>query len=109
MVDFLGRLIYSALDWGLGNDVERELSDTLELLIYQMTKLDTHHMKAGEHFQPVCTFEEVLQVTFSVGLGFAESQYWKLMPGTSLTHGYVSSLSMLIVGCVTCRELGKKL
>ncbi|KAK6471810.1 protein spire-like protein 1-like [Huso huso] len=62
MVDFLGRLIYSALDWGLGNDVERELSDTLELLIYQMTKLDTHHMKAGEHFQPVCTFEEVLQI-----------------------------------------------
>ncbi|XP_058846933.1 protein spire homolog 1-like [Acipenser ruthenus] len=62
MVDFLGRLIYSALDWGLGNDVERELSDTLELLIYQMTKLDTHHMKKGEHFQPVCTFEEVLQI-----------------------------------------------
>ncbi|KAI4882843.1 hypothetical protein NFI96_023503, partial [Prochilodus magdalenae] len=60
-VDYVGRLMYSCLDWGLGADVERELDETLELLVSQMTKVDIR-LGAEHCLQPICTVAEVLQV-----------------------------------------------
>ncbi|XP_053096724.1 protein spire homolog 1 isoform X2 [Pangasianodon hypophthalmus] len=60
-VDYVGRLMYSCLDWGLGADVERELDETLELLVDQMTKVDIR-LGAERCLQPICTISEVLQV-----------------------------------------------
>lgn len=60
-VDYVGRLMYSCLDWGLGADVERELNETLELLVDQMTKVDIR-LGAERCLQPICTISEVLQV-----------------------------------------------
>lgn len=61
MVDYVGRLMYSCLDWGLGADVERELDETLELLVDQMTKVDIR-LGADRGLQPISTLSEVLQV-----------------------------------------------
>uniref|UniRef100_A0A8B9R7U1 KIND domain-containing protein n=1 Tax=Astyanax mexicanus TaxID=7994 RepID=A0A8B9R7U1_ASTMX len=60
-VDYVGRLMYSCLDWGLGADVERELDETLELLVSQMTKVDIR-LGADHCLQPICSITEVLQV-----------------------------------------------
>ncbi|KAF4077874.1 hypothetical protein AMELA_G00192900 [Ameiurus melas] len=60
-VDYVGRLMYSCLDWGLGADVERELDETLELLVDQMTKVDVR-LGAERSLQTICTIAEVLQV-----------------------------------------------
>ncbi|XP_060750111.1 protein spire homolog 2 isoform X4 [Tachysurus vachellii] len=60
-VDYVGRLMYSCLDWGLGEDVERELDKTLELLVDQMTRVDLR-LGADHRLQPICTISEVLQV-----------------------------------------------
>ncbi|XP_035378163.1 protein spire homolog 1 isoform X3 [Electrophorus electricus] len=59
-VDYVGRLVYSCLDWGLGADVERELNETLELLVCQMTKVNIS-LGAEHCLQPVCSISEVLQ------------------------------------------------
>ncbi|XP_060792692.1 protein spire homolog 2 [Neoarius graeffei] len=61
MVDYVGRLMYSCLDWGLGADVERELDETLELLVDQMTEVDIR-LGAEHRLQPISTISEVLQV-----------------------------------------------
>ncbi|XP_027016494.2 protein spire homolog 1 isoform X3 [Tachysurus fulvidraco] len=60
-VDYVGRLMYSCLDWGLGEDVERELDETLEILVDQMTRVDLR-LGADRRLQPICTISEVLQV-----------------------------------------------
>ncbi|KAI5095481.1 hypothetical protein C0J45_13911 [Silurus meridionalis] len=60
-LDYIGRLMYSCLDWGLGADVERELDETLELLVDQMTKVDIR-LGSERCLQPICTVSEVLQV-----------------------------------------------
>ncbi|KAK3547460.1 hypothetical protein QTP86_021034 [Hemibagrus guttatus] len=60
-VDYVGRLIYSCLDWGLGDDIERELDETLELLVDQMTMEDIS-LDAEHCLQPICTISEVLQL-----------------------------------------------
>ncbi|XP_029105646.1 protein spire homolog 1 isoform X2 [Scleropages formosus] len=60
VVDFIGRLIYSCLDWGLRNDVERELNESLEGLVCQMTKVTLSQNM--ESFQPVSTLAEVIQI-----------------------------------------------
>ncbi|XP_065142676.1 uncharacterized protein [Paramisgurnus dabryanus] len=57
-VEFVGRLVYSCLDWGLETQVERELSERLEILVCQMTKVS--HC-AGDSFQPICTISDVIQ------------------------------------------------
>ncbi|XP_036388700.1 protein spire homolog 1 [Megalops cyprinoides] len=59
MVDNLGRLIYSCLDWGLDSNVERELNETLEALVCQMTKVN---LGMNDSFQHVRTFSEVIQI-----------------------------------------------
>ncbi|XP_076875094.1 protein spire homolog 2 isoform X2 [Brachyhypopomus gauderio] len=56
-VEYVGRLIYSCLDWGLGADVERELSETLELLVCQMTKVNI----SLDAMQPMCSISEVCE------------------------------------------------
>ncbi|XP_061114480.1 protein spire homolog 1 isoform X2 [Conger conger] len=61
LVDYLGRLIYSCLDWGLDSSVERELNETLEVLLCQMTKVNLQE-SMQESFQPLCTFSEVIQI-----------------------------------------------
>lgn len=53
--------MYSCLDWGLGEDVERELDKTLELLVDQMTRVELR-LGADHRLQPICTISEVLQV-----------------------------------------------
>ncbi|XP_062872177.1 protein spire homolog 1 [Trichomycterus rosablanca] len=60
-VDYVGRLMYSCLDWGLDADVERELDETLEVLVGQMTKVDIR--LDNEHcLQCISSISEVLQV-----------------------------------------------
>lgn len=85
MVDYVGRLMYSCLDWGLGADVERELDETLELLVDQMTKVDIR-LGAEHRLQPISTISEVLQVQiivcvlFLILLPFLElGGCWKLI------------------------------
>ncbi|KAJ8408055.1 hypothetical protein AAFF_G00262830 [Aldrovandia affinis] len=60
-VDYLGRLIYFCLDWSLDSGVERQLNETLELLVCQMTKVNLGQ-SMEESFQPVCTLSEVIQI-----------------------------------------------
>ncbi|NXF19075.1 SPIR1 protein, partial [Rhodinocichla rosea] len=40
LLEYLGGVIYEALDWGIDSQVERELSDPLEKLLCLMLKLD---------------------------------------------------------------------
>ncbi|XP_042607131.1 protein spire homolog 1 isoform X2 [Cyprinus carpio] len=55
-VEFVGRLVYLSLDWGLETQVERELSETLEILVCQMTKVNLGHR------QPICSIADVIHV-----------------------------------------------
>uniref|UniRef100_A0A671MBK0 Protein spire homolog 1-like n=1 Tax=Sinocyclocheilus anshuiensis TaxID=1608454 RepID=A0A671MBK0_9TELE len=55
-VEFVGRLVYLSLDWGLETQVERELSETLEILVCQMTKVNLGHC------QPICSIADVIHV-----------------------------------------------
>ncbi|XP_056589472.1 protein spire homolog 1 isoform X2 [Triplophysa dalaica] len=57
-VEFVGRLIYSCLDWGLETQVERELNETLEILVCQMTKVNLSFCDS----KPMCTVSNVIQV-----------------------------------------------
>ncbi|NWV78895.1 SPIR1 protein, partial [Dasyornis broadbenti] len=55
LLEYLGVVIYEALDWGINSQVERELSDPLEKLLCLMLKLDDEAMK-----QPV-TLQDVIK------------------------------------------------
>ncbi|XP_073678754.1 protein spire homolog 1 [Garra rufa] len=55
-VEFVGRLVYLSLDWGLESQVERELSETLEILVCQMTKVNLGHC------QPIRSIADVIHV-----------------------------------------------
>ncbi|XP_059383181.1 protein spire homolog 1 [Carassius carassius] len=55
-VEFVGRLVYLSLDWGLETQVERELSETLEILVCQMTKVNLGHRR------PICSITDVIHV-----------------------------------------------
>ncbi|XP_010565977.1 PREDICTED: protein spire homolog 1-like [Haliaeetus leucocephalus] len=55
LLEYLGMVIYEALDWGIDSQVERELSDPLEKLLCLMLKLDDEAMK------PVVTLQDVIK------------------------------------------------
>ncbi|XP_052449706.1 protein spire homolog 2 isoform X1 [Carassius gibelio] len=55
-VEFVGRLVYLSLDWGLETQVERELSETLEILVCQMTKVNLGRRR------PICSIADVIHV-----------------------------------------------
>ncbi|XP_010150001.1 PREDICTED: protein spire homolog 1-like, partial [Eurypyga helias] len=56
LLEYLGVVIYEALDWGIDSQVERELSDPLEKLLCLMLKLDDEAMK------PAVTLQDVIKV-----------------------------------------------
>ncbi|XP_038273283.1 protein spire homolog 1-like isoform X2 [Dermochelys coriacea] len=56
LTEHLGMVIYKALDWGIDNHLERELSEPLEKLISFLLKLDTEATK------PAITFQDVLKI-----------------------------------------------
>lgn len=56
LLEFLGVVIYEALDWGIDSQVERELSDPLEKLLCLMLKLDEEAMK------PAVTLQDIIKV-----------------------------------------------
>ncbi|XP_043394580.1 protein spire homolog 1-like isoform X3 [Chelonia mydas] len=56
LTERLGMVIYKALDWGIDNHLERELSESLEKLISLLLKLDTEATK------PAITFQDVLKI-----------------------------------------------
>ncbi|CAM4462422.1 protein spire homolog 1-like [Lepidochelys kempii] len=56
LTECLGMVIYKALDWGIDNHLERELSESLEKLISLLLKLDTEATK------PAITFQDVLKI-----------------------------------------------
>ncbi|NXB59995.1 SPIR1 protein, partial [Struthidea cinerea] len=56
LLEYLGMVIYEALDWGIDSQVERELSDPLEKLLCLMLKLDDEAMK------PPVTLQDVIKV-----------------------------------------------
>ncbi|KAM4789970.1 protein spire homolog 1-like isoform 3-T3 [Cyanocitta cristata] len=56
LLEYLGMVIYEALDWGIDSQVERELSDPLEKLLCLMLKLDDKAMK------PPVTLQDVIKV-----------------------------------------------
>nr|XP_032636127.1 protein spire homolog 1-like [Chelonoidis abingdonii] len=56
LTERLGMVIYKALDWGIDNNLERELSEPLEKLISLLLKLDT------EATNPAITFQDVLKI-----------------------------------------------
>ncbi|NXA64285.1 SPIR1 protein, partial [Mohoua ochrocephala] len=55
LLEYLGMVIYEALDWGIDSQVERELSDPLEKLLYLMLKLD------DEAMNPPATLQDIIQ------------------------------------------------
>ncbi|NWY70969.1 SPIR2 protein, partial [Erithacus rubecula] len=55
LLEYLGMVIYEALDWGIDSQVERELSDSLEKLLYLMLKLD------DEATKPPVTLQDVIK------------------------------------------------
>ncbi|NWX48255.1 SPIR1 protein, partial [Steatornis caripensis] len=55
LLEYLGMVIYEALDWGIDSQVERELSDPLEKLLCLMLKLDDEAMK------PAVTLQDVIK------------------------------------------------
>ncbi|KAM6284674.1 protein spire homolog 1-like [Spheniscus humboldti] len=55
LLEYLGVVIYEALDWGIDSQVERELSDPLERLLCLMLKLDDEAMK------PAVTLQDVIK------------------------------------------------
>ncbi|KAM6418439.1 protein spire homolog 1-like [Pluvialis apricaria] len=55
LLEYLGVVIYEALDWGIDSQVERELSDPLEKLLCLMLKLDDEAMK------PTVTLQDVIK------------------------------------------------
>ncbi|NXO15154.1 SPIR1 protein, partial [Oriolus oriolus] len=55
LLEYLGVVIYEALDWGIDSQVERELSDPLEKLLCLMLKLDDEAMK------PPVTLQDVIK------------------------------------------------
>ncbi|NWT92504.1 SPIR1 protein, partial [Urocynchramus pylzowi] len=55
LLEYLGGVIYEGLDWGIGSQVERELSDPLEKLLRLMLKL---HDKAAK---PPVTLQDVIK------------------------------------------------
>lgn len=56
LLEYLGVVIYEALDWGIDSQVERELSDPLDKLLCLMLKLDDEGMK------PIVTLQDVIKV-----------------------------------------------
>ncbi|KFV62253.1 Protein spire 1 [Dryobates pubescens] len=55
LLEHLGVVIYEALDWGIDNNSERELSDPLEKLLCLMLNLDEKAMK------PAATLQDVIK------------------------------------------------
>ncbi|NWU27069.1 SPIR1 protein, partial [Dyaphorophyia castanea] len=55
LLEYLGVVIYEALDWGIDSQVERELSDPLEKLLCLMLKLDDEAVK------PPVTLQDVIK------------------------------------------------
>ncbi|OXB62546.1 hypothetical protein ASZ78_014492 [Callipepla squamata] len=55
LLEYLGVVIYEALDWGIDSQVERELSDPLDRLLCLMLKLDDEGMK------PTVTLQDVIK------------------------------------------------
>ncbi|NXS31030.1 SPIR1 protein, partial [Pomatostomus ruficeps] len=55
LLEYLGVVIYEALDWGIDSQAERELSDPLEKLLCVMLKLDDESMK------PPVTLQDVIK------------------------------------------------
>ncbi|NXT36567.1 SPIR2 protein, partial [Pelecanoides urinatrix] len=55
LLEYLGVVIYEALDWGIDSQVERELSEPLEKLLCLMLKLDDEAMK------PAVTLQDVIK------------------------------------------------
>ncbi|NXU43589.1 SPIR1 protein, partial [Drymodes brunneopygia] len=53
LLEYLGVVIYEALDWGIASQVERELSNPLEKLLCLMLKLDEEAMKPPVMVQDV--------------------------------------------------------
>ncbi|NWH60633.1 SPIR1 protein, partial [Geococcyx californianus] len=53
LLEYLGVVIYEALDWGINSQVERELSDPLERLLCLMLKLDDEATKPAVTLQDV--------------------------------------------------------
>ncbi|XP_063999318.1 protein spire homolog 1-like isoform X2 [Pogoniulus pusillus] len=56
LLEYLGVVIYEALDWGIDDKLERELSDPLEKLLCLMLKLDEKAM------EPAVTLQDVIKV-----------------------------------------------
>ncbi|NXT93837.1 SPIR2 protein, partial [Anhinga rufa] len=55
LLEYLGVVIYEALDWGIDSQVERELSDPLEKMLCLMLKLD------DEATKPAVTLQDVIK------------------------------------------------
>ncbi|NXL75252.1 SPIR1 protein, partial [Leptocoma aspasia] len=55
LLEYLGGVIYEALDWGIDSQVERELSEPLEKLLCLMLKLD------DEATKPPVTLQDVIK------------------------------------------------
>ncbi|KAJ7424634.1 protein spire 1-like isoform X1 [Willisornis vidua] len=55
LLEYLGMVIYEALDWGIDSQMERELSGPLEKLLYLMLKLDDEPVK------PAVTLQDVIK------------------------------------------------
>ncbi|XP_075428731.1 protein spire homolog 1-like [Ascaphus truei] len=62
LVERLGRVIYTALDWGLTSDLERALSEPLDNLLRHMLGLHTATIKPQIGFQDPVTLNNIIKV-----------------------------------------------
>ncbi|KAF7250804.1 hypothetical protein EYD10_03439 [Varanus komodoensis] len=98
LTEFLGKLIYKALDWGIESHMERELSESLEKLISFMLKLNPETTKAA------VTFQDVIKICENRFLKPSEAASHYTMVCKVLFAEYVE-LHKLTVTIRSCKEV----
>ncbi|KAE8574618.1 hypothetical protein XENTR_v10003508 [Xenopus tropicalis] len=61
IIEHLGQVIYTALDWGLTSDMERVLSEPLDKLLYSMLGLHAVAIDYSLHFQCPIMLKDIIK------------------------------------------------
>ncbi|XP_009990849.1 PREDICTED: protein spire homolog 1-like, partial [Tauraco erythrolophus] len=102
LLEYLGVVIYEALDWGIDSQVERELSHPLEKLLCLMLKLDDEAMK------PAVTLQDVIKACEEHLSGPSEATSHYEMTCRSLFTEYME-LQKLVTIIQTSKERLRKM
>lgn len=95
----MGRLVYLSLDWGLETQVERELSETLEILVCHMTKVN---LNTDHSCQPICTISDVIQVLRSLPQNHPSTAFTESGAVTEAEYAFGCESVLQVRVCVDC-------